>query len=50
VLEALGAVHTPAVAEDRRQARDEDVPVVAGTVAARVQLDLGQRRLVIVQG
>ena len=40
---AARAVDAPAVAERRRQAGDQDVPVVAGAVAARVQGDLGQR-------
>jgi len=34
---ALGAVHTISVTELLRQARDPDVPVVAGTVELRAE-------------
>ena len=44
---AARAVDAPAVSEGRRQAGDEDVPVVAGAVAARMQGDLRERLVAV---
>ena len=44
VAEAGGAIDAPAVTEGGRQAGDEDVPVVAGAIASRMQGNFGHRR------
>ena len=38
---ARRSVDAPAIAEDGRQARDEDVPVVAGAILEAVELNFG---------
>src|SRR5262249_46957760 len=43
VHSAARPVHAPAVAKDRRQTTDLNMPVIAGTVAARLEHDLGER-------
>jgi hypothetical protein len=50
VAAAGRAIDAPAVAERGRQAADEDVPVVAGAVAARVEGDLAERLRPLLEG